>query len=31
MKSLVEFAQGVAIAAASILAAILVSGGRVDW
>lgn len=31
MKTFVDIAQGVAIAAASILAAILVSGGRVDW
>ena len=31
MKYVVEFIVGAAIAGLSIIAAILVSGGRVDW
>lgn len=31
MRTVVEFAAGIAIAAVSILAAIFFCGGRVDW
>lgn len=31
MRTIVEFVGGIAIAAVSILAAIFVLGGRVDW